>query len=66
LRALLREAGLKVGTPSRRDFPARVRALAADDPVLVGLIAPLLSIIAVMTEETSRLTRRVLGEVARS
>jgi hypothetical protein len=40
--------------------------LAADDPVLVGLIAPLLSIIAVMTEETSRLTRRVLGEVARS
>jgi len=27
---LLRDVGLKVGTPSRRDFPARVRELAAD------------------------------------
>jgi transposase len=34
IRALLREVGLKVGTPSRKDFPARVRELAADDPVL--------------------------------
>ena len=34
MRALLREAGLKVGTPSRKNFPARVRELAADDPVL--------------------------------
>ena len=34
VRALLREVGLKVGTPSRKDFPARVRELAADDPVL--------------------------------
>ena len=29
IRALLREVGLKVGTPSRKDFPARVRELAA-------------------------------------
>jgi hypothetical protein len=29
LRALLREVGLKVGTPSRKDFAARVRELAA-------------------------------------
>lgn len=63
LRALLREAGLKVGTPSRRDFPARVRELAADDPVLGGLVEPLLSIIAVMTEEADRLTKRVFDEV---
>lgn len=63
LRALLREAGLKVGTPSRRDFPARVRELAADDPVLASLVEPLLSIIAVMTEEADRPTRRVLDEV---
>ena len=31
VRALLCEAGLKVGTPSRKDFPARVRELAAGD-----------------------------------
>ncbi len=37
LRALLREIGLKVGTPSRKDFAARVRELAADDPVLASL-----------------------------
>jgi transposase len=30
IRALLREVGLKVGTPSRKDFPARVRELTAD------------------------------------
>ena len=34
IQALLREVGLKVGTPSRKDFPARVSELAADDPVL--------------------------------
>ena len=33
IRALLREVGLKVGTPSRKDFPARVRELAADEPL---------------------------------
>jgi len=38
VRALLREAGLKVGTPSRKDFPARVRELAAGDAVLTGLV----------------------------
>ena len=63
LRALLREVGLKVGTPSRRNFPARVRELAADDRVLASLVEPLLSIIAVMTHEAERLTKRVLDEV---
>ena len=37
VRALLREAGLKVGTPSRKDFAARVGELVADDRVLAGL-----------------------------
>jgi len=37
IRALLREAGLKVGTPSRRNFAARVIELVADDPVLAAL-----------------------------
>jgi transposase len=63
VRALLREAGLKVGTPSRKDFAARVRELAADDPVLAGLAQSLLSVIAVMTQEADRLTKAVLDQV---
>jgi transposase len=63
IRALLREVGLKVGTPSRRDFPARVRTLAADDPVLASLTESLLSVIAVMTQQIDKLTKRVLDEV---
>lgn len=63
VRALLREVGLKVGTPSRKDFPARVRELAAGDPVLAALAESLLSVIAVMTQEVDRLTKRVLDEV---
>ena len=60
VRALLREAGLKVGTPSRKDFPARVRELAAGDAVLTGLVESLLSVISVMTDEVATLTKRVL------
>jgi transposase len=63
LRALLREAGLKVGAPSHRDLPARVRELAAKDPMLTSVIEPLLSILAVMSDELARLTKRVLDEV---
>jgi transposase len=63
VRALLREAGLKVGTPSRKDFPARVRELAAGDAVLTGLVESLLSVISSMTDEVARLTKRVLDEV---
>jgi len=63
VRALLCEAGLKVGTPSRKDFPARVRELAAGDAVLTGLVESLLSVIKVMTDEIARLTKRVLDEV---
>ena len=63
IRALLREVGLKVGTPSRKTFPARVRELAADDAVLASLAASMLSVIEIMTEEVERLTRRVLDEV---
>lgn len=63
VRALLREAGLKVGTPSRKDFAARVRELTADDPVLASLSESLLSVIEVMSQEVERLTKRVLAEV---
>ena len=63
VRALLREVGLKVGTPSRKDFPARVRELAVGDAVLAGLVESLLSVIRIMTDEVARLTKRVLDEV---
>ncbi|MGI4951568.1 MAG: IS110 family transposase [Janthinobacterium lividum] len=63
IRALLREVGLKVGTPSRKAFPGRVRELAADDPVLSSLAESLLDVVEVMTREVERLTRRVLDEV---
>ena len=63
VRALLREAGLKVGTPSRKDFPVRVRELAGDDPVLAALSESLLCVIEVMNQEVDRLTKRVLDEV---
>ena len=64
IRALLREVGLKVGTPSRKDFPARVRELAADHPVLASLAESLLGVVEVMTREVERLTKRVLDEVS--
>jgi len=60
VRALLREAGLKLGTPARKQFAARVRELTAEDAVLTGLAEPLLAIIATMTHELAQLTRRVL------
>jgi transposase len=63
IRTLLREVGLKVGTPSRKVFPMRVRELAADDPVLASLTESLLSVIEVMTQEADKLTKRVLDEV---
>src|SRR5215217_8559077 len=58
LRALLREAGLKLGTPARKEFAARVRELTAADPVLSVLSVlsePLLTIIAAMTRELAQL-----------
>jgi transposase len=63
LRALLREVGLKVGAPSRKDFPACVRRLTADEPVLANLVESLLSMVEVMTKVEERLTKRVLDEV---
>ncbi len=63
IRALLREAGLKVGTPSRKIFPARVRELAADDPVLASLTESLLAVVEVMSQQADALSKRVLDEV---
>ena len=46
LRALLCEAGLKVGKVSRKDFAPRVRELVADEPLLMALVEPLLEGVA--------------------
>src|SRR4051812_23715209 len=64
LRALLREAGLKLGTPARKELAVRVRELAAADPVLSASAEPLLAIVAAMAGELARLTKRVL-DIAR-
>ena len=63
IRAMLPEVRLKVGTPSRKDFPARVRELTGDEPVLARLAASLLSMVEVMTKEVERLTKRAIDEV---
>ena len=63
LRALLREAGLKLGRPARKEFAARVRELVGADAVLSASAEPLLAIIAAMARELAQLTRRVLDIV---
>jgi transposase len=63
LRALLREARLKLGTPTRKEFAARVRELTAADPMMSVLAEPLLTIIEAMTRELAQLTKRVLDIV---
>jgi transposase len=63
VRAILREAGIKLGTPSRTAFAGRVCELAGADPVVMPLVEPLLTILATMLEEFARLTKQVLGLV---
>jgi len=62
-RAILREAGIKLGTPSRAGFAGRVRELAGGDTLVMGLVDPLLTILATMLEQFSRLTKQVLDLV---
>lgn len=64
VRAILREGGIKLGTPSRAKFAGRVQELAGDDPQVMPLVAPLLAILATMLEQFAHLTKRVL-DVAR-
>jgi transposase len=64
VRAILREGGIKLGTPSRTKFATRVQELAGDDPQVMPLVAPLLTILATMLEQFSHLTKQVL-DIAR-
>jgi transposase len=59
VRALLREAGLKLGTPGRSAFCARVRELAGADALVMPLVEPLLTVLATMLTELARLTKQV-------
>jgi transposase len=60
VRAILREGGIKLGTPARAAFAARVREIAGDDPLILPLVAPLLAILGTMLEQLDRLTQQVL------
>ena len=63
VRAVLREAGLKLGTPSRAAFAARVRDLVRDDASVRPLVEPFLTILATMLYQLARLTKQVLAIV---
>ena len=64
VRAVLREGGIKLGTPARKVFIGRVRELAGDDPLVLSLVDPVLAILATMLDQLDRLTKQVL-EIAR-
>ncbi|MFG1365988.1 IS110 family RNA-guided transposase [Xanthobacter versatilis] len=63
VRAILREAGLKLGTPGRAAFAARVRELAGGDPLVIPLVDPLLTVLAAMLTALARLTKQVMDLV---
>jgi transposase len=63
VRAILREAGVKLGMPSRATFAERVRELVGADALVTGLVEPLLRILATMLEQFARLTKQVLDLV---
>jgi transposase len=63
VRAITREDGIKLGTPSRKDFAGRVREMAGNEPELMAILEPLLAVLASMMEELARLTKRVLDIV---
>jgi len=63
VRAVLCEAGVKLGTPCRAAFAGRVRELAGDDVALQPLVEPLLTILASILDQLAGLTKRVLAIV---
>lgn len=63
VRAILREAGIKLGTPSRVTFAGRVRELTGADAEVMPMVEPLLAILGVMLREFARLTKQVLDIV---
>lgn len=60
VRAILREGGLKLGTPARSAFADKARDMASGDGQVMALIEPLLCVLTTMLREFDRLTKRVL------
>ena len=61
VRAILREGGIKLGTPSSRtDFAGKARQMATSDPLVMALVEPLLAMLATMLEQLAQLTKQVL------
>jgi transposase len=68
VRAVLREASLKLGTPARAAFAGRVRELAGDDQAVMPIIEPLLAILETMLailETMLAILETMLAELAR-
>ena len=63
VRAITCEDSIKLGTPSRKVFTARVREMAGTEPELMAMLEPLLAVLASMIEDLARLTRQVLDIV---
>ena len=63
VRAVLRKVGLKVGPTSRAGFTARAREPADGDRLVLGIVEPLLGVLAAMLEQLARLTKQVLNIV---
>ena len=61
VRALLREAGIKLGTPTRVKFAATARERASDDAPVMSMVEPLLKVLAVMLDQFAALTKQVLA-----
>ncbi|PWJ84713.1 transposase [Mesorhizobium loti] len=63
VRAILREADVKLGLPSRSEFAGRVRKLRGADAEVMAMVEPLLAILGVMLREFTHLTKQVLDIV---
>ena len=51
VRAVLREVGLKLGTPYRKLFPGRVRELTSVDTAISDIVEPLLAVLDTMLRQ---------------
>lgn len=63
VRAVLREAGVKLGRPGRPVFTTRVRELAAGDVMMTAMLEPLLTVLDTMLSALSRATKQVMDLV---
>lgn len=61
VRAILREAGIKLGTPARAKFSVTVRERAGDDADVMKMVTPLLKVLSVMLDQLGALTKQVLA-----